>query len=257
MIRALTPAASPLWPVFVVSLSDATRRRALIARQLHDIGLPFEILDAVDGRTGLAAEYEDLVDRPGTLVSHGRRLTDAEYACAISHLKIWQRIGAEKLPGAIILEDDAILDRRFADFLKAEGYLAAALVMCDHLNAKAWKWAKPVHVLPDMQLVPIMKNASRCSGYSLSAKGAKFLVENSLPLRAPADWPCSTLPLRPLVAVPRLVDQPEEKACSVIANGRRYEKKRAKRKLQRFFQKRWWHRGWEKRVLTWFINRLS
>ena len=36
--------------IFVVSLARATDRRAAMARHLQDMGLSFEITDAVDGR---------------------------------------------------------------------------------------------------------------------------------------------------------------------------------------------------------------
>ena len=65
------------WPVFVVSLRDATDRRDNITKQLSELSIPFKFIDAVDGRAELPTEHEELVDRIGTEVQFGRRMTDA------------------------------------------------------------------------------------------------------------------------------------------------------------------------------------
>jgi len=249
-----------IWPIFVVSLHDARCRRREIAHQLQELDLSFEISDATDGRSGLTRAQEKLIDRPGTLAALGRRMTDAEYACAISHLRIWQRIVEQKLPGAIILEDDAILDRPFADFLNSKGYEAAPLVLLDHEKALAWKWTRPVRKRQGVQLLRIVGNADRTTGYTLSSRGAAFLVANSLPLQRPADWPCDITPLKPLAVLPRLVDRPEDRSDSTIEKSRSLEfatkpriAKTRKNRILRRFRSSWWRKKFLKR----FAYRIS
>ncbi|WP_372922895.1 glycosyltransferase family 25 protein [Roseovarius sp.] len=244
----------------MISLYDAKFRRMEISRQLQELDLYFEIVDATDGRHGLTPEQEQLVDRPGTLARIEREMTDAEYACALSHLGVWQRILDRDLPGAVILEDDARLDRPFAEFLKAQGYDAAPLVLLDHEKALAWNWTKPVRTRQGVELWRIVGNADRTTGYTISAQGAVFLVGNSLPLQRPADWPCDITPLKPLAVLPRLVDRPEDETESTIEASRRAtflakrdRVKTPRNRVIRKFRRSWWRKKFLKR----FTHRIS
>src|SRR5690606_2645477 len=49
------------------------------------------------------------------LRSMKRRLSEPEIACAMSHMRAYKEIVSERLPGGIILEDDAIITPRFTD----------------------------------------------------------------------------------------------------------------------------------------------
>lgn len=248
------------WLIFVISLRDAEKRRVEIARQLHGLGLSFEIVDATDGRHGLTPEQEKLIDRPGTLARIEREMTDAEYACALSHLGVWQQILERDLPGAIVLEDDAILDRPFADFLNEQGYDAAPLVLLDHEKARVWRWTRPVCTPQGYTLIGVVGRPYRTTGYTISLRGAAFLVANSLPLRRPADWPCDIMALKPLAVLPRLVDRPEDEVDSVIEASRRlsYLAKRnhVKTRKERVFRKFRLSR-WHNKVIKYFTYRIS
>ncbi len=144
---------SPDWPIFVVSLADAAERRSAITAQCAALGLEPIIVDATDGRKGLPADCEAAVDRQGARARAGRMVTDAELACALSHHRVYRRIVEEGLPGAIVLEDDAILTPLFAEFLKGKGYLAADFVQLDHQDARVWyrrrkAWSDRIELIP-------------------------------------------------------------------------------------------------------------
>lgn len=125
MTSAQPSTSAGRWPIWVVSLPSAQDRRALIARNFAAAGLEFEFFDAIDGRKGLAPEYEAMVDRVRTLERDGTPMTDGEYACALSHQAVYLRIIEEDLPGAIVLEDDAMLTPAFRQFYLERGYEAA------------------------------------------------------------------------------------------------------------------------------------
>lgn len=200
------------WQVFVVSLRDATDRRNKISKQLSELSIPFEFIDAVDGRTGLPVECEQLVDRIGTEVQFGRRMTDAEYACALSHMSIYRHIVDETLPGAIVLEDDAILAPLFEKFYQMRAYKAADLIQLDHMDADVWKFSKRVTLYNGINLAKAARNASLTTGYSISHRGAEHILSRGLPLRGPADWPCDVTLLPAMLALPRVVDHPSDPA---------------------------------------------
>ena len=88
-------------PVFVLSLPDCHDRRARVSAALDGLGLPFEFVDAVDGRRGLPPEYESQIDRP-LAQKKGGILSDAEFACALSHINIYRRIVSENIDYALV-----------------------------------------------------------------------------------------------------------------------------------------------------------
>ena len=124
----MSDTSRPAWPIFVISLKDAHERRAKIRKALDDRGLEYEIMDAVDGRGGLPEEYEGILNRAGTHAAFTRDMSDTEYACALSHMSVYEQIVERHFPGAIVLEDDAILSPLFDEFLEARGYLQGKLI---------------------------------------------------------------------------------------------------------------------------------
>lgn len=215
--RSVDLSANPRWPIWVISLPDAHERRGAVAAQLNKLGLPFAFIDAVDGRQGLAPEFERYIDRPGTRKLKGYGMSDGEYACALSHQEAYRRILDAGLPGAIILEDDAILTHRFRRFYDERSYEAAPLIQFFFFGGVAYRGrAKNT---PSARLERLSENAWGAVAYSISAKAAAIMRHASLPLRAQADWPCNTAKLiGHYVTIPRLVLHPaSDHAQSTLA----------------------------------------
>lgn len=195
------------WPIFVLSLASAQNRRADITEQFALLGLDFQFIDATDGRQGLPPELESMVDRTGTLAQSGFRMSDGEYACAITHQLAYARIIDENLPGAIILEDDAVLTWLFRDFYASAQYQAGNLIQLYHYNGTTH--ARRPRAGGPLQLMRLASNSWMAVGYSISRHGAEAMRRHSLPLRARADWPCDTFRImRHYVTTPRAVLHP-------------------------------------------------
>jgi glycosyl transferase family 25 len=244
-----TPVAAA-WPVFVISLADAQDRRRRILDQCAAIGIVPLIVDAVDGRSGLPPDRERQVDRAGAQARAGRPLSDAELACALSHQQIHQWIVSEGLPGAVILEDDAILTPLFALFLQGGGHLAGDFVQMDHMDARVW-YARRRQWSPEIALIPLAENASLATGYCLSARGARHVLAHATPVAGLADWPCDMSPLGAVVTWPRLVDHPPfATSGSAIEAGRRAlvaGQAPPQDRQRRFLRADYWRRWWFKR----------
>ncbi|QPZ89700.1 glycosyltransferase family 25 protein [Thioclava electrotropha] len=246
----MSTANEPDWPILVISLQDAAERRAMVSKQLEALGLSFKFFDAIDGRSGLPAAYENQVDRPGTELYFGRPMSDGEYACALSHLAVYRKIMEENLPGAIILEDDAIIGSAFALFLKEKGYEHAPLIQLDHLNARVRRVGATSTKLESCELWHLYRNAFLTTGYAINQQAASFILEQALPLRCPADWPCDLRPLGPYCTVPRLVDHPTaEQVPSSLGVTRNTLAKRQKRNLKygwKYLESSYWKKKWLK-----------
>lgn len=238
------------WPVFVISLTDAQDRRRCILDQCAALGIVPQIVDAIDGRSGLPPDLAPQVDRAGAQARVGRPLSDAELACALSHQQVQRRIVSQGLPGAVILEDDAILTPLFAAFLQGQGYLAADFVQMDHMDARVW-YGRRRPWSAQIALIPLAENASLATGYCLSAQGARHLLDHSTPIAGLADWPCDMSPLGAVVTWPRLVDHPPfATSGSALEAGRRAladQVAPARGRGLRFFRPDYWRRWWFKR----------
>ena len=237
------------WPIFVISLTDAAERRSSISATLAARGLDFTFIDAVDGRGGLPEGADAMIDRPGTRAAWGRPLADTEYACALSHMSVYRRILEEDLPGALVLEDDAILTPLFDEFLAADGHLAGDLVQLDHLHGDIWRAERPRLLTGRIRLARAARNASLTTGYTITRQGAAHFFETGLPLTRPADWPADPVAIGALLCLPRVVDHPPFDGRSTIETSRAelQSAERGAPRATRFLRADYWRRWWFKR----------
>jgi len=104
-------------PIFIISLPEATDRRARMQKILGDMGLSFEFIDAVDGRKF------DVINHPHynpekRLRCFGRHLNGGEIGCILSHRKIYEKMVDENIERALIFEDDVLLRDDFFPVLE-------------------------------------------------------------------------------------------------------------------------------------------
>ncbi len=176
-------------PTFVLSLRDNTTRRKSISEKLEKLDIPFEFIDAVDGRDGLAEEDAALIDRDSS-IRHGRILSDPEYACALSHINAYRRIVKEDIAYALIFEDDAIPSRDLVRFLKEEHYRMADLTQLFGFRQYVRRdGAIPIFKNFRLYLPMPWLRLPGAAAYIISYAGAKHFMDHALPITAEADWP--------------------------------------------------------------------
>ncbi|MFH7564603.1 glycosyltransferase family 25 protein [Oceanimonas smirnovii] len=180
--------------VYVISLPRHHERRTLISNQLNRLGFNFDFVDGVDG-TKLDSDILEKTDLNFCQKKFGHSMNNSEIGCALSHIKVYEKIIENNLNNAIILEDDAFLLSSLPNVLKAalKKRPDFELLYLFHGKAKSW----PVkHKLPDGYKLARYrypsKNSKRCIigavGYVLSQSGAKRLLELANPIRMPADY---------------------------------------------------------------------
>lgn len=128
-------------PVFYINLERRRDRKEHVERQLEllrskEFGVPIRI-DACDGNklrledgipdVGLFYDTEENAKwDPSIRWMRSLRLTGGEVGCIVSHMRLWQRVAAERHESAIIFEDDATLATDFVPRLsKAQRSLPA------------------------------------------------------------------------------------------------------------------------------------
>jgi GR25 family glycosyltransferase involved in LPS biosynthesis len=102
-------------PVYVISLRDCETRRRNMTERLGALGIPFQFVDAIDGRLELPEVFD------GAQV---RRFGDAgTIGCALSHRLVHRMIVESGSDLGLIFEDDAVLSDDFGEVLAAAAEL--------------------------------------------------------------------------------------------------------------------------------------
>ncbi len=236
--------SAPLEPVrgrsisissFYINRDCDEGRRIAIENGLRDVGINAERVSAVDGLE-VPANLEDYFFVSKKQVS---QLNAGEIGCYASHLKVASIIVDRVLPSALVLEDDAILPKNFAEHLK--NILATLPEGWDivHLSGDNSRAVKPIgrldgsHILVRYSRVPAGTVA-----YLISQAGAKkFLV----PLKR--YWPVDTDMRQPwrfkfqiYGVVPKIVGHCDELPSAIISKG---ERSRLRRGLPRPIRGSW------------------
>jgi len=235
------------WPILVLTLPGDKARRAPLIEALERAGLPFELFHGVDGRQGLDERWEQEIDRAAPRQTFGHDMTDGEFACALSHREIYRMVVEQGWPGAVVLEDDAILNKHFAAFVRGRHYDHAELVLLDHYHARVRDMGK--EILPGVMLRRLVMSPFRTSGYSVSASAAQALLEAASPVRRFADWPLDIAELGAMAVNPRIVAQPEAKPGNSHLREGRNQRESEKRKHTRSWR-RWRTRAYWRRWIT-------
>ena len=163
--------------VYVINLKRGVKRRERISQRLRELGVAYEIIEAVDG-VELSEHDKSNAVRRFTFWCHvGRGVLDGEIGCALSHASIYKRfieeqgrVGAESMPCICILEDDAIVDDRFLETLaKIED-----------------------EVDPNKSEVVLLSNHDGqllfTDGYVITVPAAKAVLRGNIPMRCPCDF---------------------------------------------------------------------
>lgn len=104
---------------FIILLGRDERRRRNVQRIVADAGLDAEIFPAVDGLELTSADIERLIRRGRLDAERAAVLKRGQIACALSHIRVLERVLTRGLERAVILEDDVRLEPDFARRLGA------------------------------------------------------------------------------------------------------------------------------------------
>ena len=176
-------------PAFVINLDFQVGRKAFMAQQLQALGMPFEIVAAVKGKTLQPAFVSTIYDEQQTLKTQGKPLSLGEIGCALSHLSIFRKMLDNHIPASLILEDDALLHQDLGKVLQP---LAQRIVtetqpvvyLLTHLIR--YKRNPAVAVVPNYALHP-MVDACCAHGYLINKAAAEQMLQLFSPITYPID----------------------------------------------------------------------
>ena len=182
-----------LIPTFVISLPDCAIRRQKIAARMAALSLPFDFLDAIDGRQGLSQEHESTIDRDRSLSILSYPLSDAEFGCALSHIEACRKVLDRRIPYAMILEDDAIPQPDLPRFLESRQFQQFDLTqLCYSRTYVRPRNSKHLFDGYTSYLAEPGVDVRGAVAYIVSLDAAKHIVQHALPVVSVADWPVCT-----------------------------------------------------------------
>lgn len=94
--------------VFVVNLEQSLDRKMFMKKQLDDLGIEHEFFPAVDGRKLTPSQVAQMCDIE-VVKTWAELLTPGMIGCSLSHYQVYQKMVAENIEFAFILEDDTRL----------------------------------------------------------------------------------------------------------------------------------------------------
>lgn len=194
--------------ILIISLLRSPDRREVIAERLNGLGLDFTFVDAVDARMLPKESVEAIQGAQRAHRDYGRSMGSTEIACAMSHIAAYKEIQSAGLDGAIILEDDAIIDDRFGSlyfWLKAQTTPPQGLWLLgggEYLEKGVIKNYFDFAVLSTRpsfrdaswggayQVIDCYDRLARACGYFVDTGTAlRLLQNNNLPKALADDWP--------------------------------------------------------------------
>ena len=172
-------------PIWIINLKRDVARRDFMVEQLERLGLAYELIEAVDGST-LTDEDMSIISPELSEQRIYRQLTRGEIGCALSHIRLWERIVREDIPEALIFEDDVLIGRNMVDILLNREKLPQDW---EHINFTAWARVVPFgdFIFDIYRAAKFLERPFSSSAYLLTKSGAEKLLETVYPLYIPID----------------------------------------------------------------------
>ena len=172
------------WPIFIISLTTATARRASCKAAMDRLGLEFEFFDAVRGSDLSEEQIARVYDADKNAKVFKRPLSKPEIGCYLSHHALWDRIGKSRDAGAIVLEDDFDADGALPALLGEICRLDLSNCMVKLHSEKKVAGASLVALAGGRRLLAPTKTPGMTLGYVIERQAAARLAGKIPSVRA-------------------------------------------------------------------------
>lgn len=159
-----------------------------MARHLDMLGLQYEFFEGVDGFNLNQEELLRVCNQKWANRHIGRLLLPGEIGCALSHLGVYRRIVDQKLPFALVLEDDAQLLPAVVPVLKVfEQRMSSNTGSLYLLSGGAELEETTLMLTGEYIMARVISAAYLAHAYVVSLEGAKRLLTALFPVVQVAD----------------------------------------------------------------------
>lgn len=177
---------------FVINLAKDTVRKNNMINKLSDLNLDYEFIDATYGPDIADADLPYFYNE-SRAIKVRTTLAKSEVGCALSHIKIYQKIVQENLPYAVVLEDDVTINADTSDviaILEKDGYLkrdASDIILLGGGRFRYSNWY--IQKITDKyRFVPVYDRAWGAYGYIITNTAARSLLSNLVPVHTVIDY---------------------------------------------------------------------
>jgi glycosyl transferase family 25 len=176
----------------VINLPRSTERREHVTRQMTQLGIPYEFVNAVEGRALTAAQRAELVDEAAVARSP-KWLTPGAIGCTLSHRAAYQQIRDGTDEVGFVVEDDIVLPADTAEVLEEiAGHMRgpeAVLLYYRSFEPCAFSSQDAVELSRWGQLLyPIdIRQPITTAAYLITREACDPLIDVIVPVRAAAD----------------------------------------------------------------------
>jgi len=211
----------------LINLDRSPERLSSSADLLNTSGVTYTRIQGVDGANLSLARIKSLL--APTFSQYYKAITAGEIGCYLSHIRCWQYIVENKLPYAVILEDDFSVED---DLASLNRYINAIKQPWDCI--KLMEHPQKRHTIDsvpclDKTLVRYDKVPSRTTAYVMSYSGASKMLAQSSSIGRPVDldfqhWWESQLMVYGLQPYPFGVRNVEESTIDSLRNRKKTQK---------------------------------
>ena len=179
-------------PIVFINLEKDAQRRARVEAEFARLQLPGQRLPAVWWKQLPAAEQAQLYSAELNRHQYYKPLVDGEKGCYASHIAAWRQLLASEAPAMVVLEDDVVLDERFAEAVQAIVALEAAhgtgwdmVKLMGRAQGEKLRAQRPLTTA--LALIEYRRVPSFTAGYVVSREGARKLLTSRVPFGRPID----------------------------------------------------------------------
>ncbi|MBU0715939.1 MAG: glycosyltransferase family 25 protein [Verrucomicrobia bacterium] len=183
--------------IFVINLKRSADRKVHIIKQLDNLNIAYEFIDAIDGQ-GLSDDEIKMhgVDTfPPWFSFNQRHLVKGEIGCILSHLGIYRKMIDEDIECACIFEDDCVFEKDLGIILKNEQLRRSdyELLLLGHsgqyqdTSRGAECSSKKEPVLSRYHIAKPVERPFGTYAYIIKQCAALKLLQYAYPLRLPMD----------------------------------------------------------------------
>lgn len=218
--------------IFIINLESDIERKYSMLHQASSLGLDVEIIKAVNGKQ---LSKDEVMKLSRDFYNNG--MTLGELGCSLSHLLVYQRIVDENIPLALIMEDDAEINKNISDVLSALDQFNAKnlnkpnVILLNKTNEYIDTFKK--NITGQYYLVNVIE-AACAYGYVINNHAAQCLLDFLQPVWLEADkW--RFLNERRIIKVKAVIPPVISTMPLYIQSNLEPERKKQKQSRQEFF----------------------
>jgi glycosyl transferase family 25 len=170
--------------VFLITLKKEKLRSQFMFAQLKKLKLDYEIFYATKGEKlskVVLKKYNEKI----TFKNINRCMSLDEISCCVSHIEIYKKVIKQRIPYALILEDDVILKKDLIGALNSIKNFPKNWKLINFCSDTKQK--KIIKFFNKYYLTYFVNGHNRTGAYLINYNSAKTLLKNAFPITRPPD----------------------------------------------------------------------